>query len=264
MAYISGNISHDGRILVYDANSGALDHNELFSAGPYEILGLDGSAKVVTAVRSSNGESISYGDVHPIDEGYDWGLFTGDDFNGTNGDPPNETYWDVIGTYTQFDIQSNQLYQECADGEDSHLDSNFEVSGDFDIRVDCLRDVYPWQGSGWWQFQFRAIVDDNDYMTIARGVQGNDHTFWATGKNNGVSFNETQNQNFTDFTLRIVRSGSTWTCYWNANLMTTQNSMSTSPIYVTIGCNSGNYNQGTARSQYWDDFQLVQGTASAR
>jgi len=270
MAYISGNLSDDSRIFVYDINTNSLVHDELFSAGAYEVLGLDPSTKVIVAVRSSNGESLSYGNVLPIDEGYDWGLFTGDDFNGSNGDPPNATYWNVVGDYTQFDIQSNRLYHECDDGEDSYLDSNFEVSGDFNIRVECYKDVHPWQGSGYWYFYLRAGIDADNYMTMARGVEGNVHKFFARGRNDGVWYDVKQTENWPDFTLKIVRSGSTWTAYYawtsgaNETLITTQNNMPTTPMFVRIGCDSGTYNQGTARSASWDDFELIAGTASAR
>jgi len=269
MAYISGNISNDGRIIVYDINTNSLVHDQLYSAGAYEILGLDPSTKTIVAVNSSTGESLSYGNIVPIDEGFDWGLFTGDDFNGTNGDSPNETYWNVVGDYVQFDIQSNQLYQKCNDGQNSWLDSNFKISGDFDIKVNFSRDVYPWQGSGYWNFFITAYVDADNWMRVYRGVNGNTNVKDAVGYNDGVYFSPAQqNINYTNYKIRIYRSGSTWTGSWGPSspwndIIVTQNNMPTTPITVQIGCNSGTYNQGTARSQYWNDFDLTAGTPSA-
>jgi len=68
MGKISGDLTDECRIMIYDTDTNALVIDEIKSAGSYEFTGLTSYDKFVTAVRTSDGQGITYGDVTPAAE----------------------------------------------------------------------------------------------------------------------------------------------------------------------------------------------------
>lgn len=65
MSRVSGDLSHEARILVYDVPTQALEHDQVHSAGAYQVDGLLNSEKIVTAIRTSDDKALAYGGVDP-------------------------------------------------------------------------------------------------------------------------------------------------------------------------------------------------------
>ena len=196
-----------------------------------------------------------------------WSGFTGDDFTGDNGDPPNTDYWTAPdGTYTNFEIKSNQLWINQNNSESSKVVSLFKVNGDFDIRLKFLRETFPEDHS--YYFYSQLYVDDDNYIQGMRGFSGGIHRFYVTGKNDGVTFNGVNQGNFTNSGFRFTRTGSSLNAYaWAGAVWTTLLLAAPETGFSTDSCiyKIGGYGTaaGHLRSMLWDDFEVISGTVSA-
>ena len=66
-----------------------------------------------------------------------WPSFSGDDFTGGNGDPPDLDIWEEhSSTDVQATIQSNKMYSSCGQNQQCYYFSRFKISGDFSVQVD--------------------------------------------------------------------------------------------------------------------------------
>jgi len=64
---ISGNLSDDSRIILVVESTGAVEYNEIVSAGSYSIDVGDDSERWIFAGKTSTGETLGYGKVIPIE-----------------------------------------------------------------------------------------------------------------------------------------------------------------------------------------------------
>ena len=92
-----------------------------------------------TAVADFDNFTINSGTV--VQPGF-WENFTGDNFTGTDGDPPDTRVWAAQPGYDvdYFSIQSNKLQfsADVASKEDQRYLSEFYISGDFDVQIDFV------------------------------------------------------------------------------------------------------------------------------
>jgi len=65
MSYISGVLTEDSRIILYDTGTSALIYDQVVSAGAYSIDDLSGDVKHIMAVNEATGQAVAYGDVVP-------------------------------------------------------------------------------------------------------------------------------------------------------------------------------------------------------
>jgi len=148
-----------------------------------------------------------------------WSTFSGDDFAGTNGDPPNTEVWEEItNTYGDGAIYSNTM-RFYADGVSQpaqsimEFHSKFTVSGDFDIQID-LNPVTinsdPIIGS----FMIDTVPSSNQtWLGYSYNSTFSQYKFWVDGPNTAWS---PVVESKINTKLRFVRVGSEIRAmYWN-------------------------------------------------
>jgi len=138
----------------------------------------------------------------------------GDDFTGTNGDPPERTKWQVLGPAGYFEIQSNELH--CSSSDTSVMAAMLALlKGDFQIQID-VNDLSA--GTTDWNgliFEIRDVDDLSNtlaYIQAGRHTSGGGDAWFANTKNAGswgTGVYVSRSNNYGK--LRFTRSGSNLT-----------------------------------------------------
>ena len=109
MSYISGTLSEEARLLVYDTGTNALIYDQVVAAGAYSVDNTSADNKHVTAISTSTGKALSYGDVVPAGTP----VLLVDNFDGITLDTGN---W-VVSSQPNYSVTVNEELQlNCATG----------------------------------------------------------------------------------------------------------------------------------------------------
>jgi len=118
-----------------------------------------------------------------------WPNFTGDDFTGVNGDPPNTRVWTETDANNYLDIQSNKLNYDTGGAAGSQdittVDSKFVFTGDFDITIDLL--ISTWTGlSGSYTYPLLFYIVDGvtEVGYVGKGIRSTTQKVHAGGGTN--------------------------------------------------------------------------------
>jgi hypothetical protein len=157
--------------------------------------------------------------VNYISDTGEWNTvsISGDDFTGTDDDPPDVDLWVSNGTQLNPFISSNALRFDIDNSslDDQTVKSKFYISGDFDIQVDFDFDTYSSTSTREAGIYAWSSVDSDDiYIFNRRYYSGDGEHYYANEKISG-SWGTATKTVTTDFSgkLRLVRSGSTMTAY---------------------------------------------------
>jgi hypothetical protein len=189
--------------------------------------------------------------------------FTGDDFSGEDGDAPDADLWSTItSTNGSCKISSNKLNVQIASpsAEEYTFAKPIPVfPGDFDIQVDLSDLVATSIGAGG---ELLFVIDSNNKMYI-KGLLGPSTDEWfAYSIISGSASADSVLRSNSDGRLRLVRSGSTVTLYYDDGntgswtLLHTRTGFSTDAgnIRLAVWTNEG------AVSANFDNFQINSGT----
>ncbi|HBI23434.1 MAG TPA: hypothetical protein DDX84_04345, partial [Nitrospiraceae bacterium] len=132
-------------------------------------------------------------------------------FTGDNGSAPNSSYWGVFGSGTA-NIQNDSLYVAGTITSDTGVSSQNKItlSGDFDIQVDFSNFAIS---SGGGALTFR--VNAGSYVVQIERRGGTWGNYILSEENYGTYSNNNIASTVTSGSLRIKRSGSTFTTYYN-------------------------------------------------
>jgi len=184
---ISGTSAKDARVFVYTAPDSTSEYEEFLgykdiTAGDYSI--------VIPETRPD-----------PILD---------DDFNGTNGDPPDSTIWNI----SQGDpvIDNNDLYLEhvASSGVTHEIKSTFTLTGNF--QIDLPFDLTGQNNTNGWYLQLSVIdaAGQNGgriYARYGRRVR----TFSVSGGSDTQEGDLNMGASWNSAGVRLSRSGSSWT-----------------------------------------------------
>jgi hypothetical protein len=137
-----------------------------------------------------------------------------DDFNQNTdiyGIEPNNTRWSIIGDSNDVFINNGQLRTQVAGtGKNNGVESNFKISGDFDLRVDFNVTQGYSSGSGWAPFFEIHYVDNIQYRMRIYVDSITDHVFvmqWQTG---GSISSTLGTAKASSGTYRVTRTSNNW------------------------------------------------------
>jgi hypothetical protein len=197
--------------------------------------------------------------------------FTGDDFTGTNGDPPNPIYW-TPGGANGCEIQNNKVRCSITNTLTSATcDSTFELSGDFDVRA-TLSDVsgYPSSlGAEAGLYVFRSSDMGDNFRIMCDSVSGG--SLWSVGRIDWGTVHQTAGGPANDrkIRLRITRTGTLISTWYDASqgdsytaITTNYNLGVSDPMWFRMYM--ANYTTNPSVTLDFDDFVIAAGTVTAR
>jgi hypothetical protein len=202
-----------------------------------------------------------------INSPYDWDNFTGDDFTGDNGDPPDTDVWYPIysiSTGQDYDpeIQSNSLRTRVAnDSGLCGLDSKYVITGDFDIQIDFTADD-PSDDYTVAFFQVHEVGTASNRARIyfaSRPDTGGDY-FAARLEGDTAQGPTSDVTDVNPSKMRIVRSGSTVTFYYDNSGWVEIASWTWYDFDVTVRLFAANYSSDNPSTITWDNFLINSGT----
>ena len=195
-------------------------------------------------------------------------------FIGSNGDAPNSNLWDLhnnsqTGTGQIYNNKLRFSIPNTSNNETIYVDSNFYVSGDFDVQIDYTLISYNKPSSSC-SYMARLEIDfaDGGFSMLSvilctdnkvKWVRDGSSTSWASNTRTVPSSGK----------LRITRTGSVIKCYhWtgsSGNLWAFDgdpngfqfSESSTSNVVIRFSTNA-NINSGVIVD--WNNFQLNSGT----
>ena len=180
-----------------------------------------------------------------------------DDFNGTNGDPPNTTKWWVEAGSPE--IQSNNLAMSVSSGSRDRVVSKFQIEGDFDIETTCHINSTP--NTHWWLQELLLYFpdDSNHWCYIGRGYNNDQGTQMVRSRyNKGTSTTlDWDSLTATDYSLRIVREDDTIYFYYKTTgdwIGLSNVAMHNSRVKVTLMLDSGSDDPSV--SGYYSSFTI--------
>jgi len=140
-----------------------------------------------------------------------------DDFTGTNGDPPDDTKWQIIEGAP--DIQSNNLSMVHAGGSVSRheLRSRFVLTGDFHIRFLANLSAVPAANWSYIQMNVYDLGRQNGFTTQIRSQSDGYQYINRTRYDNGVytQTGDTYMGAWDAAGVALIRSGSSFGYYAN-------------------------------------------------
>jgi len=117
-----------------------------------------------------------------------WPTFSGDDFSGTNGDPPNTDLWtEMLDEGVSATIQSDALNFDSPGGNSNYrnqFNSRFGLSGDFSIQIDFSISslTAPTDSvSHAAYFRVNRASDNANMGYISRGRDTTTNKYWSDG-----------------------------------------------------------------------------------
>lgn len=199
-------------------------------------------------------------DIRSILTELDYGVVTGDDFTGVNGEAPNTYLWSPITG--SLSIESNKLRSVITNAiQNNKTGSNFKISGDFDIQVDYT--LVSVTSIDTWNVRLYAFTENyDDNIDIARRYGSGDFYFDSYNVDGGgYTTNSTATTNTTG-KLRLRRVGSTVTSYYwgGSDWVTLSASLSWvfDDVTVSIYCNTATTAQ--SHTADFDNFTVNSGT----
>jgi hypothetical protein len=179
-----------------------------------------------------------------------------DPFNGSNGSPADAEKWEYVSpaTTTDFQIQSNQL-RAYIDFDDTtrEIQSLWELTGDFDIRVDLDASGNPTTNSWWIGFGirrgaykvkvFRKYYGQHGYRTDFDGSTEDHHPYAET-----------------DCKFRIARAGSTVTVYrWTGSDWSQLRSETWGAYDCEVFFETQSWSGNPTATGYFNNFDVFEG-----
>jgi len=134
-----------------------------------------------------------------------------DEFTGTNGDPPNPTYW--TNAPSQVSIQNNELRFESCSAQ-RIVTSKFTISGSCDVQVDFNDFAHDSYNNNSFVFQlYDGATQEDGFIRVA--YTSNANKFSGNIRHNGSWGTTTVVDRNNDYgSVRIVHQGSVVTLYY--------------------------------------------------
>lgn len=212
----------------------------------------------ITVVSGTNTESIIMNTVVS-------GGIT-DNFNATNGTPPDSALWSVAGVGSAATTNNKMRFSiggGSSEGINIRTDGIYYACGDFDVQVD-------WENIGGnpssYSLYTRLSVHTTDgyqYHNYYNYVSTSSHWQFLSRCYYGSTFNEAAPfVTINPTKLRIKRVGSTWSVYyWNGSSWTTLVAasayvFSTAPVWFLINASNSSPSYPSATVDF-DNFQVT-------
>jgi hypothetical protein len=185
-------------------------------------------------------------------------------FDGENGSPPNPLYWEISGTGGSVVINDNKARVTDSASGNKYLDTLFNITGDFEVYVDYTMSGYSGL-EGWGPALEIQLDTTNKILLYEEGWAGTSHNIKMSSWVGGSRVNISGVLNGLYASLRVVRSGSVWSGYYN-----------TGTGWVLLGSRtigSGTVTRVSLQTMNWtnypvtytdfDNFTIAQGTLIA-
>jgi len=193
-----------------------------------------------------------------------WPSFTGDNFTGDNGDPPNLDIWGINKSASQaavsiYNNKARGVLEDASALSFTDLYSKFRLKGNFDIEVDWEKIVGG--NTNRYDLIFRVAPDTtpNSYVHILRAYSTANTNHYAANKKTNGTFGTTSRAATADTSgsFRITRVGIAMKSYYGASLLRSDNWLSENVTVILSTQTSGSYPDVTCD---WDNFIINSGT----
>jgi len=183
-----------------------------------------------------------------------------DAFIGEDGDLPNSDLWNLEYLQDNAIIQDNRL--RVSSSYNTPIPSMYQISGDFDIQIDLIMIVLPSTAAWTMGFYVEWEGSTTDLVRMSRRYDvAVNQCYQADRRISGTwtSISDVATSD-TNLSLRITRSGTTFTCYyWNGSWvsMGTYNGVADD---VRVVLDHGPWSTPPAITGDFDNFKINSGT----